>query len=382
MPFFVGGVDHDVYMGGVQVDVYDGGVLITSGGFNETAWTGTRATGLNQAGTALTGFTLGNAATLVLTSSEANNTGPARSESVTYRVTNAAGAFFDLTHNVTQAGRAVDVNRYGGFVNSGGAFGGTEGAGVSNNPAYTPATAPCNIASISQSRVVTTTFTTTGRLQRQVASCIAADGCSPNTISRNVGAPNSSRSTTASQVRTIPNPAYVPPTTVFVSRSPQEFSGGVRSETGTGPCTVDTSVGCGTTALLCTAQGFRVPILSFTAVFETGDLTTTDCIGNVTRVPQTNLFQPARTGVSGPLTSAGCVVQNYPNPTYVVPVACNTYTISLAPGATFGTARWANCGSTSSTTGSIPAGGEVVCSGSRPTVVFRTVVSGAGATCT
>ena len=81
--------------------------------WSSSRWTGS-VTGLNQAGTALTGVTLGNASAVSLTSSESANTNSgSRTESVTFDVSPPESGFvggaFSVTQNVTQAGTGASA---------------------------------------------------------------------------------------------------------------------------------------------------------------------------------------------------------------------------------------------------------------------------------
>ena len=82
-----------------------------AGPWTEDVWTGVRPTSLNQEGTELTGFNLGNASAITLTSTESFNSGGDKDEEVTYSLSPPSlgftGGAFSITDTVIQQGYEV-----------------------------------------------------------------------------------------------------------------------------------------------------------------------------------------------------------------------------------------------------------------------------------
>lgn len=131
--------------------------------WNELAWTGSRATGLNTAGTALTGGTLGNAASIAITSTETANGGASRFVSVTYAITRPDATFtpetFSVTHNVLQAAVGVATwneaawtgTRYTGLNSDGTSLTGGSAGNAGGRELISPETANTGTTAITKS---------------------------------------------------------------------------------------------------------------------------------------------------------------------------------------------------------------------------------------
>lgn len=115
--------------------------------------------------------------------------------------------------------------------------------------------------------------------------------------------------------QSVPNTAYVAPTTVFVRDTSIPLTGGTFTETNPGVCApVDETIGCGTSASHCTVSSTRTPYGNKTAVMQTGVYRTTDCLNNVTDSAQTTaVYEPAITDGSAQGTPVACTI-TYPNP--------------------------------------------------------------------
>lgn len=113
----------------------------------------------------------------------------------------------------------------------------------------------------------------------------------------------------------VTNTAYVPPTTVFVRDTSIALTGGVFTQTNPGTCApVDESIGCGTSAFNCTVSSTRIPYGNKTAVMQTGNYETTDCLNNVSVGGQVQtVYQPAITDGSAQGVPVACTI-TYPNP--------------------------------------------------------------------
>ena len=207
--------------------------------WNEAAWLatgGSRATGLNNAGTTLTGFSLGSASAVTLTSSESANTGAAKQESVTYSVSRPDVSYtpssFSITDNVTQAAAnqvtvtlSISGSAFANITESGGTFTDTGYPGQSyalSLPTLTPHT-DYNIGSAAftgGSGSLTGTF-----------------GSSNSTVTRNrTGSATAKQYTyTISFAESISNAAWSP-TTNFVATGPvgSSLSGGRDAVTSSG----------------------------------------------------------------------------------------------------------------------------------------------------
>ena len=266
----------------------------------------------------------------------------------------------DLVQHVDGSGnvnivfqRTADVDGTSGYVltntsvsNSGG------GVSTSNNfgswSAWSPTSASdssqCNSANIaitqSRSRTYSITTTTAAIYQTTVStytctvltsptgngtqpSCVSPSGSvgSSYNTSNTVLIANATSSTTSQPNQTetrsqsVTNTAYVPPTTVFVRDTSIALTGGVFTETAPGTCApVDESIGCGTSAANCTVSSTRTPTGNKTAVMQTGNDVTTDCLGNTNSGSQyQTVFSPAITDGTAQGSPVACTI-TYPNP--------------------------------------------------------------------
>ena len=266
----------------------------------------------------------------------------------------------DLVEHVDGSGnltivfqRTADVDGTSGYLltntsvtNSGG------GVSTSNNfgawSAWSPTSvsdaSQCNLqnVTVTQSRTRTHSITTTTAAVYQTTvstytcsvltsptgsgtqpSCVSPTGAigssynTSNTVlitsatSSTTGQPNQ----TQTRSQSVTNNAYVPPVTVFVRDTSIALTGGVFTETAPGTCQpVDESIGCGTSAANCTVSSLRTPTGNKTAVMQTGNMVTTDCLGGVGTGGQIQtVYFPAVTDGSAFGAPVTCYI-TYPNP--------------------------------------------------------------------
>lgn len=258
--------------------------------------------------------------------------------------------------------RTADVDGTSGYVltntsvsTSGGGTTSTNnfGAWSAWSPTSVSDSGQCNLSQItvtqSRSRTYSITTTTAATYETTVEtytcsvltsptgngtqpSCVNPSGSigSSYNTSNTVQTSNATSSTTSQPNQTetrsqsVTNTAYVPPTTEFVRDTSIALTGGVFTETDPGTCApVDESIGCGTSAFNCTVSSTRTPTGNRTAVIQTGNMVTTDCLGGTSTGGQIQTeYSPAITDGSATGTPVSCTI-TYPNPDLAV---CETGT--------------------------------------------------------